>query len=147
MVFIRQQPTQPILTANQMLPAIPTIKHLVIFVTHTITEGFVFVAKHAHTVTHATDATKTIMGESTVPKIQRPLSDLGFKPLPLTVEDIHVNIKRFSELLKGHPDGPLVQYILHGLRHGFNIGFKGTLDQSCLKNNKSARDNPDLKYN
>jgi hypothetical protein len=64
-----------------------------------------------------------------------------FKPLPLSVENTFVNIPRFAELLKGYPDGHQVEYILHGLRHGFDIGFAGQISEQARGNNRSARDN------
>ena len=46
-------------------------------------------------------------------------------------------------MLKGYPNKFLVEFILNGFRHGFNIGFRGLLNEQPLKNNKSARDNPE----
>ena len=45
--------------------------------------------------------------------------------------------------LRGHPDRGLVNYILTGLRHGFDIGFNGVLNPVFRRNNKSARANPE----
>ena len=64
-----------------------------------------------------------------------------FKPLPLSIEHTHVNINRLAKLLDGYPDQYQVDYILHGLRHGFDIGFKGQILEHVPRNNKSARDN------
>ena len=64
-----------------------------------------------------------------------------FKPLPLSIEHTHVNINRLAELLHGYPDQYQVEYILRGLRHGFDIGFKGQILEHVPRNNKSARDN------
>ena len=49
----------------------------------------------------------------------------------------------FETLLKGYPNKYLVEFILHGFRHGFNLGFRGTINEQPLRNNKSARDMPD----
>ena len=58
------------------------------------------------------------------------------------IENKFVNILRFEHLLKGYPNKFLVDFILHGFRHGFNLGFRGLINEQPLKNNKSARDNP-----
>ena len=58
------------------------------------------------------------------------------------IENTFVNISNFEKLLKGYPDKNLVEFILHGFRHGFNLGFRGTINEQPLKNNKSARDMP-----
>ena len=51
---------------------------------------------------------------------------------------------RFHQLLKGYPDKNLVDFIFLGFRNGFNLGFRGILNEKPLTNNKSARDNPEL---
>ena len=84
------------------------------------------------------------MVASTVCKTQVQDSAPAFKPLPDRVENIHVNILRFEELLAGYPDKYHVEYVLHGLRNGFNLGFQGTINEHVFKNNKSARDSSDL---
>ena len=43
----------------------------------------------------------------------------------------------------GYPDKYLVEFILNGFHNGFNIGFRGVMNEQPLKNNKSARDIPD----
>ena len=50
---------------------------------------------------------------------------------------------RFEEALKDHPNQPLVEFIVNGLRNGFDIGFQGQVSQQQRPNNKSARDNPE----
>ena len=59
-----------------------------------------------------------------------------FKPLPSQIENTYINIPRFAELLRGHPDGYMVEYILHGLKHG----FAGDIHRGAQRN-RSARDN------
>ena len=91
-------------------------------------------------------AVKPAVAESVLvnsPIVNNSLINQGnpFKPLPLSVENTHVNITRFAELLHGHPDRHQVEYILHGLRHGFDIGFQGQILGHTPRNNKSARDN------
>ena len=46
-------------------------------------------------------------------------------------------------LLKGYPNKYLVEFMLHGFRYGFNLGFRGTINEQPLRNNKSARDMPE----
>ena len=41
-------------------------------------------------------------------------------------------------MLSDHPNQPLVEYILDGLTHGFDIGFKGKFSETRPNNNKSA---------
>ena len=66
-----------------------------------------------------------------------------FRPLPFYIENRYVNIPVFENLLRGYPDKYLVEFILNGLRNGFNLGFRGTINELPLRNNKSARDIPD----
>ena len=47
----------------------------------------------------------------------------------------------FESLLKDHPDQHLVNYVVDGLRNGFDIGFKGSLTETTPKNNLSALQN------
>ena len=61
----------------------------------------------------------------------------------MVIENKFVNLKNFAFLLHGYPDRSMVQFILNGFQHGFNLGFRGLLNEKPLKNNKSARDNPD----
>ena len=65
------------------------------------------------------------------------------KPLPYFIENNFVNIPKFAKLLLGHPDKALVDFILKGFAFGFNLGFRGVMNETPLKNNKSARDNPE----
>lgn len=57
------------------------------------------------------------------------------------MENTFVNIDNFAESLRGHPDTQQVEYILHGLTHGFDLGFHGNINQQLRNNNKSAREN------
>ena len=43
-----------------------------------------------------------------------------------------------------HPDQPLVEYIVDGLRFGFDIGFKGAFSPTFPRNHKSADENKSL---
>ena len=66
-----------------------------------------------------------------------------FNPIP-TSKSCNIDIDLFEKLLKHHPDQPLVHYIIHGLRHGFDIGFKGPFSETHPKNLKSAYENKEL---
>ena len=59
-------------------------------------------------------------------------------PLPLGVQNKHVNILRFKEFLADHPDQGLVDSIVSGFELGFDIGFRGVLKDTYTKNNRSA---------
>ena len=61
----------------------------------------------------------------------------------MNIENSYVNMFNFETLLKGYPNKYLVEFILHGFRYGFNLGFRGTINEQPLRNNKSARDIPD----
>ena len=63
-------------------------------------------------------------------------------PLPHSIVNNHVNIDAFAFYLRGHPDPQLCNYVITGLRHGFDLGFNSTLTPVARQNNKSARDNP-----
>ena len=99
--------------------------------------------------TSAMDAENLTMEVSTAKTIQTQLSNpiprlpLVFRPLPVIIENTFVNIEKFEFLLHGYPDSSLVHFILNGFRHGFNLGFRGLINEKPLKNNKSARDNPE----
>ena len=67
-----------------------------------------------------------------------------FRPLPTQPVHKFVNLSRFQQLLKGYPDKHLVDFILLGFKNGFNLGFRGILNETPRMNNKSARDNPAL---
>ena len=64
-----------------------------------------------------------------------------FNALPNGITQRHVNIDNFEFLLRGHPDQGVVNYVLTGLRTGFDIGYNGILNPISRGNNKSARDN------
>ena len=66
-----------------------------------------------------------------------------FRPLPSQIVNTFVNIPRLHHLLLEYPNQSLVQFVLHGFHHGFNLGFRGLMNEQPLKNNKSARENPE----
>ena len=49
-----------------------------------------------------------------------------------------IDVNKFAFLLKDHPDQSLVNYIIDGLTHGFDIGFRGEFTETYPKNNQSA---------
>ena len=73
-----------------------------------------------------------------------PVSGPGSNSLPLNIVHKFVNLSRFEELLRGYPNPDLVHFVLNGFKHGFNLGFRGTINEEPLRNNKTARDNPSL---
>ena len=52
-----------------------------------------------------------------------------------------VNSDRLDTLLVRHPDRKFVQFLVDGFRHGFDIGFRGSITPGVTKNHKSAHDN------
>ena len=66
-----------------------------------------------------------------------------FRPLPSQIVNNFVNIPRLHHLLLDYPNQSLVQFVLLGFHHGFNLGFRGLMNEQPLKNNKSARENPE----
>ena len=65
---------------------------------------------------------------------------IEFNPLSKNIYS-YVNIKLFSLLLCSHPNRILVQYVLQGLKYGFDIGFKGVSHITRPKNLLSATEN------
>ena len=65
-----------------------------------------------------------------------------YSPLPDGIVQKHVDIDALEFYLKGHPDQQIVQYVLTGLRAGFDLGFNGARKPVFRNNNKSARENP-----
>ena len=63
-----------------------------------------------------------------------------FLPLP-AAKPCNINIELFEQLLESHPNRFLVNYIVDGLRNGFDIGFQGQPSASLPKNLKSAEEN------
>jgi hypothetical protein len=63
-----------------------------------------------------------------------------FNPLP-TSKPCNINIDLFEFLLESHPNRFLVDYIVDGLRNGFDIGFQGEATPSLPNNLKSADQN------
>ena len=88
------------------------------------------------------------MASVPVPKSHPPTSspsaprdpELPFCPIPET-KPCNIDIDLFEKLLELHPDQNLVNYILDGLRNGFDIGFTGTFTPTFPKNLKSADQN------
>ena len=70
------------------------------------------------------------------------VSRIEHRPLPEGV-CTPVNVHRLEYYLSNHPNRQLVSYILHGFRHGFDIGFVGTVVDTRPNNLLSARNNPD----
>ena len=108
--------------------------------------------QHASSCINAITATNSTMVGTSAEKerqqdftqqIPRELCLPVFKPLPMYIENKFVNILRFSELLDGYPDGRLVHFVLNRFMNGFNLGFRGSINEQPLRNNKSARDNPE----
>ena len=60
--------------------------------------------------------------------------------LPTDIVKNHVNIENLELYLRGHPQPLVVNYILTGLRTGFDLGYNGPLLPVHRRNNKSARD-------
>ena len=63
-----------------------------------------------------------------------------FNPMP-TFKPCNINIDLFENLLQSHPNRFLVNYIIDGLRNGFDIGFSGDATPTLPKNLKSAYQN------
>ena len=53
----------------------------------------------------------------------------------------HVNIDLLSHCLSGYPDKSLADFVLNGLRNGFDIGFEGVAEATLPKNLRSAKQN------
>ena len=64
-------------------------------------------------------------------------------PIP-TSKPCNINIDLFKNLLESHPNKFLVDYIIDGLRNGFDIGFTGEFSPTSPKNLKSADQNKTL---
>ena len=61
-----------------------------------------------------------------------------FKEIPHGIENQFVNISKLTKELKRHPDEDRVERVLHGLKHGYDIGFRGEFKETFPKNNASA---------
>ena len=115
----------------------------------TTMSGSAGVDQRATSTTYATDAGGTTQASTVTSTRQHPLSlhlrgqDPGFNPLPWGIENKFVNTERLRQLAEGYPNKPLVEFIMNGFRNGFNLGFRGVLNEQPLKNNKSARDIPE----
>ena len=55
-----------------------------------------------------------------------------------------INVELFETLLQSHPNRHLVNYIVNGLKNGFDIGYTGPSIASRPKNLKSADENKPL---
>ena len=58
-------------------------------------------------------------------------------PVPVSVVT-PVHVSRLSSLLGAHPSPSLVAYVVHGFRHGFDLGYSGLLTPSRPDNLRSA---------
>ena len=75
------------------------------------------------------------------PISSRPPSESPpFNPIPAQ-KSCDIDIDRFEQLLRSHPNQPLVAYIVDGLRNGFDIGYTGPFTDTLPKNLKSADQN------
>ena len=92
----------------------------------------------AHSSTCAQIATKRGTMHQYVTPTLIPHSVLRGNPLPDRVESKFVNTSRFKNLLLGHDNPSKVSFVLHGLEHGFDLGFRGTLNDTFPPNNTSA---------
>ena len=71
---------------------------------------------------------------------QSPSESPPFNPIPAQ-KSCNIDIDRFEQLLRSHPNQPLVAYIVDGLRNGFDIGYTGPFTDTLPKNLKSADQN------
>ena len=76
---------------------------------------------------------------SHIPPHSSDLDRRAFKPLPSGIENPYVNIPRIREELRDYPNQQVVEYIAHGIEHGFDIGFRGPFTETFPKNNSSSR--------
>ena len=67
------------------------------------------------------------------------LSEVVFKAIPDGIENQFVNIPNLDFELSLHPDRNTVDRILHGLKSGFDIGFRGPFVETFPRNNASSR--------
>ena len=98
----------------------------------------------ASSFTRAPDASNQVItpvSAPTTPVHHGALKALKGKALPETIENQHVNILRFKELLNTHPDRHKVDSVINGLKFGFDIGFRGVFTVTAPKNNSSAMKN------
>jgi hypothetical protein len=64
-----------------------------------------------------------------------------FLPLPLIIKT-PIRVEVLKHYLTGHPDKDLVQFLIHGFSHGFDIMYAGPIISTFPRNLKSARDRP-----
>ena len=73
----------------------------------------------------------------------RPLEPV--LPRVLTTIATPLRVPAWAMALQAHPDRALVRYILHGLTHGFRVGFnRATVLQSASSNMLSAQLHPEV---
>jgi hypothetical protein len=104
---------------------------------------------HASFFTSAASALRTHMQPKTASRTPRHSSGQGHSlvgnsplahnPLPAGNYSCVVHIDYFEFLLQGHPNRCHVNYILDGLRNGFDIGFLGSSTATQPKNLRSAQ--------
>ena len=117
--------------------------------THSTRKVSVGEARHATLGTPVTSVANWTMEGLTatsrppLPLLPPPVTFPDIRPLPSAIINKYVNISRLEHMLAGYPDGPMAQFILDGFRYGFNLGFRGLINEQPLRNNKSARDNPE----
>ncbi|KXJ26736.1 hypothetical protein AC249_AIPGENE9228 [Exaiptasia diaphana] len=86
--------------------------------------------------TNAPLAATTTAAASTAPP--------GCLPLP-TVRDVSpLRAEVFAYELRNHPDQRQVEFVLSGIRHGFQLGFQSKPLQPAARNKQSALDHPDI---
>ena len=87
------------------------------------TGGSTVLNHHVPSLTYVTNVDRVIqVPDATPPPTHH--SFLNFSNnLPTSTPLSDIDIYKLHELTVNHPDRQLVQYILHGLTEGFNIGF------------------------
>ena len=56
-----------------------------------------------------------------------------------------LRVEHWESVLALHPDKPYVDYIVHGIRYGFRVGFVKTRSiSSAQRNTHSANENPSV---
>jgi len=94
------------------------------------------------TVNISANRTETMLPPTSLsfPPSRRELEAIGLTHYsPVTP----INITRFDLELKNHPNRPLIEWALRGLKYGVRTGFTGTRDGYEMSNLKSATTNPE----
>ena len=76
-----------------------------------------------------------------------PSTGLYIPPCNISAHRIHtpLSVPRMRKLLLNHPNRPLVHFVMSGLLHGFDIGFRGSRDVNNVGANlSSAAMHPDF---